>query len=192
MANRRVGLVSFLLALMAPAALWAAGEPAGTGGPAVGDRFPEALELRDQDGHAQSLHTLMGPKGLAVFFVRSADWCPFCKGQLVDTNRHLAAFRKQGIEVVSVSVDEVEPIAVFAKEQYIGYRMLSDPHGDINLRLGIRDTQYPVGSRAFGVPRPTLYVLDRAARIRLRYQEPTYQTRPDQDGVLKDIAALGL
>jgi hypothetical protein len=49
-----------------------------------------------------------------------------------------------------------------------------------------------VGSAAFGVPRPTLYVLDAAGTIRLRYMEPTYRTRPDLDAVLKDIAALKL
>jgi hypothetical protein len=69
---------------------------------------------------------------------------------------------------------------------------LSDPHGDINLSLGIRDPQYTVGSPAFGVPKPTLYILDRRGVIRLRYQDPTYRTRPNLDGVLQDIEAAGL
>jgi len=86
----------------------------------------------------------------------------------------------------------VAPIAAFAQEQHIGYTMLSDPHGDINLSLGIRDPQYPVGSPAFGVPKPTLYILDRQGVIRLRYQEPTYRTRPNLDAALHDIEAAGL
>jgi peroxiredoxin len=176
-----------LLAASAGAALHAA-EP----GPMVGARFPHDLAAPDQMGKMRSLPTLMGEKGLAVFFVRSADWCPFCKGQLVDANRHLARFRELGVDVVSVSVDEVAEIAAFATSQKIGYAMLADPKGDINLSLGIRDEQYPVGSAAFGVPRPTLYVLDRDGTIRLRYMEPTYRTRPDLEVVLRDIEALGL
>jgi peroxiredoxin len=134
----------------------------------------------------------MGEKGIAVFFVRSADWCPFCMGELIDVNRHLSRFRNFGLAVVSVSVDDVSKIAAFAETRNIGYKMLSDPHGDINLDLGIRDTQYPAGSAAFGVPRPTLYVIDRSGVIRLRYQEPTYKTRPDLDRVLLDVEAAGL
>jgi peroxiredoxin len=70
--------------------------------------------------------------------------------------------------------------------------MLADPQGDINESLGIRDPQYPVGSAAFGVPRPTLYIIDRAGTIRARYMEPTFRTRPDLDVVLRDAAALRL
>ena len=134
----------------------------------------------------------MGEKGVAILFVRSADWCPFCQGQLVDANRHLAQFRALGINVVSISVDDVPEIAKFTAAQKIEYPMLADPTGDINSSLGIRDEQYPVGSAQFGVPRPTLYVVDRAGTIRLRYMEPTYRTRPDLDAVLRDLAALGL
>lgn len=33
-----------------------------------------ALSLRDQTGRIQTLQSLMGPKGLMLVFVRSADW----------------------------------------------------------------------------------------------------------------------
>ena len=161
-------------------------------GPLVGATFPLSLAALDQNGKEQTLESLTGAKGVAVFFVRSADWCPFCKKQLVDVNQHLARFRELGLNVVSVSVDDVAEIAAFAKAQNIGYTMLADPDGAINLGLGIRDEQYPVGSAAFGVPRPTLYVIDRGGTIRLRYMEPTYRTRPDLEVVLRDAAALGL
>jgi peroxiredoxin len=161
-------------------------------GPLVGATFPHALAAPDQSGKQQTLESVMGEKGVAIFFVRSADWCPFCMGQLVDANRHYARFRALGLNVVSVSVDAVAKTAAFAESQKIEYIMLADPDGAINLSLGIRDEQYPVGTAKFGVPRPTLYVLDRAGIIRLRYMEPTYRTRPDLDGVLRDAAALGL
>jgi peroxiredoxin len=188
MVSRILAVVAVLVTSVAPAAE----SPIKILGPEVGQRFPHTLAAVDQAGKTQSLKALMGQKGLAVFFVRSAEWCPFCKGQLVDANRHLARFRELGVSVVSISVDEVAPIAAFAQEQRIGYTMLSDPQGDINLSLGIRDPQYPVGSPAFGVPKPTLYILDPKGVIRLLYQEPTYRTRPNLDGVLHDIEAAGL
>jgi peroxiredoxin len=159
-------------------------------GPGVGEKFPHTLEAPDQRGRRQTLQALMGDNGVAVFFVRSADWCPFCRGQLADVNTRVSEFAALGINVVSVSVDNVAEIASFADEQEIQYTMLADPDGDINERLGIRDEQYPVGSAQFGVPRPTLYVIDRSGTIRLRYMEPTYRTRPDLDAVLTDAAGL--
>lgn len=161
-------------------------------GPQPGAKFPHELAAPDQSGKPQTLASVMGEKGVAILFVRSADWCPFCQGQLVDANRHLAQFRELGLNVVSVSVDEVEEVAKFAAAQKIEYAMLADPQGDINLSLGIRDEQYPVGSAQFGVPRPILYVVDRSGTIRLRYMEPTYRTRPDLEAVLRDAAALEL
>jgi peroxiredoxin len=160
--------------------------------PLVGAKFPHALAAPDQSGKQQTIESLRGEKGVAILFVRSADWCPFCQGQLVDANRHFARFQALGLNVVSVSVDQVAKIAAFASAQKIEYSMLADPDGTINLSLGIRDEQYPVGSAAFGVPRPTLYVLDRTGTIRLRYMEPTYRTRPDLEVVLRDVVALGL
>lgn len=184
---RRATVTWFLAVLLAMPVFAFAAE-----GPKAGEMFPHDLSAPDQNGKPQSLRSVMGEKGVAVFFVRSADWCPFCKGQLVDVNRHLAQFRALGLGVVSVSVDEVPLITEFAKAQDIGYPMLSDPKGAINLSLGIRDEQYPLGTKAYGVPRPTLYVIDRLGTVRLRYMEPTYKTRPNLDAVLDDVRRLGL
>jgi len=161
-------------------------------GPAVGERFPHELGIPDQSGNDRSLESLMGEKGVALFFVRSADWCPFCQRQLAEINQRVEQFRALGLNVVSVSVDDVAEIAAFAEKHAVEYTMLADPSGDINLRLGIRDEQYPVGSAAFGVPRPIVYILDRSATIRARYMEPTYRTRPDLEIVLREVAEMGL
>jgi peroxiredoxin len=140
----------------------------------------------------QSLASLYGDKGAAVFFVRSADWCPFCRAQLGDINTRLPEFKALGLNVITVSVDEVPLIKKFADAGNINYTMLADPAGDINESLGIRDLQYPVGSAAFGVPRPTLYIIDRSGKIRARYMEPTFRTRPDLNVVLAEARTLNL
>jgi peroxiredoxin len=161
-------------------------------GPGVGETFPHKLEARDQNGAMRSLAGLYGEKGAAVFFVRSADWCPFCRAQLGDINTRLPEFEALGLNVVTVSVDEVPLIKKFADAGKIGYTMLADPNGDINQTLGIRDQQYPVGSAAFGVPRPTLYIIDRSGKVRARYMEPTFRTRPDLNVVLAEAKQLNL
>ena len=42
-------------------------------GPRVGEKVPD-FALSDQNGQEHSLQQLMGPKGLLLVFVRSADW----------------------------------------------------------------------------------------------------------------------
>jgi hypothetical protein len=42
-------------------------------GPAVGQRIPK-FDAVDQTGRRQNFKTLRGPHGLALLFVRSADW----------------------------------------------------------------------------------------------------------------------
>ena len=96
-------------------------------GPQVGDAFPHTLEALDQNGDRQSLESLYGENGTAVFFVRSADWCPFCKRQLADVNARLDEFDALGLSVVSISVDEVPLIKQFYDAEGIGYAMLAGP-----------------------------------------------------------------
>ncbi len=42
-------------------------------GPQVGQRVPD-FNLKDQNGTAWTLESIMGPKGAMLVFFRSADW----------------------------------------------------------------------------------------------------------------------
>ena len=42
-------------------------------GPGIGEKVPD-FTLPDQSGKQHSMQQLMGPKGLMLVFVRSADW----------------------------------------------------------------------------------------------------------------------
>ena len=42
-------------------------------GPVVGSRMPD-FALRDQNGETRTLKNVLGPKGAAILFFRSADW----------------------------------------------------------------------------------------------------------------------
>ncbi len=177
-------LALLMTPLLALAADWA------VPGPDVGQPFGNALATPDEAGKVRSLDSVMGERGAVVFFVRSADWCPFCKRQLVDVNGRRADFAKLGLELVSVSVDPVDKVAAFHSAQDIGYTMLADEKGALVDALGIRDAQYPTGSKAYGVPHPIIYVIDRKGIVRARFAEEGYRTRPDLDAVLASVKAL--
>lgn len=61
-----------IAALLAVPAVFASDYRDGWG-PPVGTALPEAA-LTDQSGQPQTLAGLMGPRGLLIFFNRSADW----------------------------------------------------------------------------------------------------------------------
>jgi len=51
---------------------WAFRPPTSTG-PAVGQRIP-AFRAPDQNGRVQDFNSIKGPKGAALYFMRSVDW----------------------------------------------------------------------------------------------------------------------
>lgn len=182
---------ALLLMLALPVAVPVFAEDWVAPGPNVGSRFSAALDLEDQTGHRRSLTDVMGRRGVTLVFVRSADWCPFCKRQLAELNALAPEFDQLGYPLVSISVDTVPLIQKFAEQVGVRFTMLADPKGDLNERLGIRDAQYPLGSAAFGVPHPGLFVIDRSGVIRAKHFEKGYRTRPDPQQVLASIRALG-
>ena len=155
----------------------------------MGSTFPDGLNLQDQTGKQQSLKALVGSKGAAIFFVRSADWCPFCKKQLADVNGRLADFKALGLNVISVSHDEVPLIAAYYNSQSIGYTMLADPNGAVVEKLGVRDLQYADGSKAYGVARPMIFIVTPQLKITHKYAEESFRNRPDLDKVLTELRA---
>jgi peroxiredoxin len=73
----------------------------------VGKKIP-TLSGSDQFGRQRNVENLKGPNGLVILFFRSADWCPYCKGQLVSLQRAAARFQEKGIGLVGVSYDSLE------------------------------------------------------------------------------------
>lgn len=181
----RIALGALLLAPAAMASAAAADWQAP--GPEVGTVFPSQLEAPDQAGQRRPVGERMGARGVVVVFVRSADWCPFCKRQLAELQARIEDFRGLGYEVLSVSHDSVEIVAEFTRAAGIGYPMLADADGTVVESLGLRDTSYPPGTNAHGVPQPGLFVLDREGRVTGKHFVRGYRDRPDLDRVLDSL-----
>ena len=156
-------------------------------GPAVGTDFANDLRLSDQSGRLRSIDALMGTRGLTVAFVRSADWCPYCKRQLAELNPYAAELQSLGFPLVAVSVDEVPLIKAFHEQAGIRFTMLADPTGRVIEELGIRDRQYPTGDHAFGVPHPGIFIVARDRMILAKFFEQGYKARPDPNAVLLSV-----
>jgi peroxiredoxin len=184
--TRRTAALAALIALsLAPAAR--ADAPFG---PKPGTKAPEVGALPDQNGKVHRLQDLAGSKGVVLMFFRSAGWCPFCQAQLIAMNEGAAEIEKRGYKIVGLSYDDPAVTKAFTDRRMISYTLLSDPKSTVIDRWGLRDPQYPMGNKAYGVPRPIIFLIDRKGQIRGSLAEETYRTRPPVSEVVKAIDAL--
>ena len=153
-------------------------------GIAVDAKAPVEMELRDSAGQPTTLAANMGESGIVLYLVRSADWCPFCKAQLIRTEDIRSAVSGKGYALVSLSYDKPEILANFAATEGIGYTLLSDPDSGTIDALGLRDPQYETGSFAYGVPRASILILATDGTLRAKYVAADYRSRPSNDDVL--------
>ena len=120
----------------------------------------------------------MGDKGLVLFFVRSADWCPICQAQLMELNGGAADIEARGYRLAGLSYDRPETLAAYVARRDITYTLLSDPKSEVITRYGLIDPQYPPGSRAHGVPQPIIFFIGPDEVIRAKLYENTFKKRP--------------
>lgn len=178
-------LVAFVGGVLASAAL------AEELGPAVGIKAPDIGTRPDQTGKPRTLPDLMGTNGLVLMFFRSADWCPYCQAQLIDVNGGVAEIEKRGYRVAALSYDSPEILQAFTAKRHIAFTFLSDPKSEVIDTYKLRDPQYAPGSRAYGVPRPIIFVLDRNGMIKAKLYEESFKVRPPVTAVISKLDELG-
>jgi peroxiredoxin len=155
-------------------------------------KVPVALPLLDAKGETTTLAAQMGQNGMVLYFVRSADWCPFCTTQLVLTEQIRARIEAKGLKLASVSYDKPAILDQFAKDEGIGYAMLSDTGSKLIDAIGLRDPQYEAGSFAYGVPRAATLVLAPDGTVKARFVAADYRSRISNDEVVAMVEGAGL
>lgn len=176
-------------------------------GPQVGQTVPD-FTLQDQEGRTRSLQSVMGARGAMLVFVRSADWCPFCRTQLAELQGRVEELRRQGLGLAAISYDSREILADFSRRQGITFPLLSDVGSATIKRYGILNTVAeealgPNGrdpavladlriyatageatERLRGIPFPGTLVVDRQGRVTSRYFEDYYWERNTTSNIL--------
>jgi peroxiredoxin len=142
-------------------------------GPPVGAAVPD-FELRDQFGKTHTLKSLIGPKGAVVLFFRSADWCAYCKSQIVELDRDQDNLRRLGIGVAAVSYDSVAVLRTFAERRGISIPLLSDVDSKVIRSMGILNESIPKDDPSYGLPYPGSFVLDATGVLASKFFEANH------------------
>ena len=188
----RAFLLAASLAFAAPA-MAGHHEEEGAGvveiGPTVGEPAPE-LAAVDSEGQAATLESLSGEQGLALVFVRSADWCPYCKGQLADLQAVVAPLAEDGWGLAAISYDPVETLAAFKEDRELSYALLSDAGSEMIDAFALRNTDVRPGSRYDGIPHPAIVFIRAEGSVAAVLREESFRDRPQIDAVLETAAYL--
>jgi peroxiredoxin len=150
----------------------------------LGNQIP-LLRGTDQFGKERDFENLKGPSGLVILFYRSADWCPYCKGQLVSLQRAAQHFADKGIGVVGVSYDSQEILKFFTDRYSITYPLLADPQSEIIERFGVLNTTATGFTK--GMAYPGFVYVSPAGRIQETFFEEDLHTRFTGNNVITKI-----
>ena len=85
--------------------------------------------------------------------------------------------KEQGLGLVAISYDSPDTLKRFADSRGITFPMISDGGSSIIKRYGLFNDQQQPGNRAYGVPHPGTFIVDRAGVVRSRFFEDAYQER---------------
>ena len=158
-------------------------------GPTVGAPAP-ALAAVASDGAGATLASVSGQNGVALVFVRSADWCPFCKTQLVDLEPAAEGLAAAGWPVAAISYDAPETLAGFKADKGLSYTLLSDEGSAMIDAFGLRNAEVKAGSRFDGIPHPAVVFIRKDGAVAAVLREEGYRDRPQVEAIQATAALL--
>lgn len=123
----------------------------------VGERAPD-FTLADQDGRLVSLADFRGQSSVVLYFYPKDD-TPLCTREACAFRDARAEFEDAGAVVLGVSRDPPQTHAGFAAKHGLGFRLLSDPEGEVRAAYGVNKLLGLLDGRA-------TFVIDRDGIIR--------------------------
>lgn len=156
-----------------------------------GSAAPDA-EVRLVDGSRTAFRQVLDGKPSLVVFYRGG-WCPYCSVQLSELRKLVPDLDALGFQLIAVSPDRPEALAASLKELQLDYRLVSDADAGLMQAFGIgfvvdqatreKYLEYQIdlakasGAEHYGLPVPSVFVIDAAGTIQFGYSNPDYRTR---------------
>lgn len=176
-----------------------------TGIAEIGDRLGD-FELLDVHGAPITLSAALSGRAAVVVLYRGA-WCPYCNLALRAYQDDLAPIlAANGIALVAVSPQKPDGSLSAQEKNELTFTVLSDPGNKIANQLGVmtapthavRAAQRTIGidlpdanvDGTYGLPMPTVVIVDPTGVIRWIDVHPNYTTRTEASDILAALQIL--
>ena len=127
----------------------------------VGDKAP-AFRTTDQDGDEVSLRDFKGKKVVLYFYPK--DDTPGCTKEACSFRDGWSKFRRKGVAVLGVSVDDEKSHRKFADKFSLPFPLLADTDKEIVKAYGVWGEKSMYGRKYMGTHRVT-YLIDEKGKI---------------------------
>jgi peroxiredoxin len=179
------------------------GIPTGIAEP--GDTLGD-FDLLDVHGAPTTLSTALGGRTAVIVLYRGA-WCPYCNLALRAYQDDLApALADKGIALVAISPQKPDGSLSAQEKNELAFTVLSDPGNKIANRLGVmtaptqdaQAAQRAIGfdlpdanaDGTYGLPMPTVVIVDGTGVICWIDVHPNYTTRTEASDILAALHTL--
>lgn len=183
--------------------LHAVGVPADVAVP--GDAMPDG-QLLDVHGEATTLSRAIGGRSAVVVLYRG-EWCPYCNLALRAYQEDLVPLLDQrGVALVAISPQKPDGSLSMQEKNELSFTVLSDPGNQVAVGLGVltaptddaRAAQRVLGLElsaanadgTYGLPMPTVVLVDAVGIIRWIDVHPDYTTRTEVSDIVAALSAL--
>jgi peroxiredoxin len=94
-------------------------------------------------------------------------------------------FEEMGIKVIAMTYDKNAEMSKFSKRENIDFPLLADVDAEHAIRFGILNKDYEPGHRAYGIPYPGMFLVNKKGIIFDKFSEEGYRNRPPWEKVLE-------
>ena len=120
-----------------------------------GESVPK-FQLEDSNGKLVKSSELKGKKYVVYFYPR--DFTPGCTTEADEFGKNYSKFKKDGIEVIGISKDDVKSHRKFCDKMNIPYILLSDIETEVCKKFGVWGKKKFMGREFMGINRSTFLI----------------------------------
>ena len=121
----------------------------------IGDKAPEILG-RDQTGNEIRLADFAGRKLVLYFYPK--DSTSGCTAEACSLRDNYTELRKQGYEVVGVSIQDEKSHLKFIEKNQLPFNLIADTDKSLNEKFGVWGEKSMYGRKYFGTFRTTFII----------------------------------
>ena len=144
----------------------------------IGEKAPD-FNLLDQNSERITLSKAVKKgKVLLVFYVK--DDTPVCTAQLCDYRDHYDDFKKLGVQIYGVTINNIEHHEAFAKKLGLPYPVLNDYDGRVTKSYGVMSFT--------GMPKRALFLIGENQHVLYKHVEFLPLFRRNSEELLKTFA----